>query len=47
MSKARLKLAKNQADAKQNPKARLLLFKNYSYSSFILSSRNNRTYSDK
>ena len=33
VSKARLKLAKNQANAKQHPEARFLLFnENYSYS---------------
>ena len=40
-------VAKNQASAKQHPKAELLLFKNYSHSSSTLSSRNNRTYSKK
>ena len=44
ISKARLKLAKNQANTKQHPEAGLLLFENYLYSSFILSSKNNRTY---
>ena len=38
---------KNQANAKQNPEAELLLFENYSHSSSTLSSKNNRTYSKK
>ena len=38
----RLKFAKNQARAKQHPKAELLLFENYSLSSSMLSSTNNR-----
>ena len=38
---ARLKLVKNKANAKQHPKAELLLFKNYSHSSSTLSSKNN------
>ena len=42
ISNARLKLAKNQANAKQKPKAKLFLFENYSYSSSTLSSKNNR-----
>ena len=33
ISNARLKLAKNQANAKQHPKAELLLLENYSHSS--------------
>ena len=44
ISKDRLKLAKNQANTKQHLEAVLLLFENYLYSSFILSSKNNRTY---
>ena len=44
---ARLKLAKNQANAEQRPKAELLLFENYSHSSSTLSSKSNRTYSEK
>ena len=44
-SNARLKLAKNQANAKPQPEAELLLFENYSHSSSKLSSKNNRTYS--
>ena len=47
ISNTRLKLAKNQANAKQNPEAELLLFENYSHSSSTLSSKNNRTYSKK
>ena len=47
MSNARLKLAKKQAHAKQNPDADLLLFENYSHFSSTLSSKNNRTYSKK
>ena len=38
ISNARLKLAKNLANAKQDPEAELLLFENYSNSSFTLSS---------
>ena len=44
---ARLKLAKNQANAKQQPEVELLLPKNYSHSSSTLSFKNNRTYSEK
>ena len=44
---ARLKLAKDQANAKQHPQVELLLFENYSHSSFTLSSKNNETYSKK
>ena len=40
-------MAKNQANAKQQHEAELLLFENYSHSSFTLSSKNNRTYSKK
>ena len=47
ISNARLKLAKNHANAKENPEAELLLFENYSHSSSTLSSNNNRTYSEK
>ena len=47
ISNARLKLAKNQANAKQHPEAELLLFENYSHSSSTLSSKNNSTYSKK
>ena len=42
-----MKLAKNQANAKQHTEAELLLFGNHSYSSPMLSSKNNRTYSRK
>ena len=45
ISNARLKSAKNQANAKQHSEAELLLFENYSHSSPTLSSKNNRTYS--
>ena len=34
-----MKLAKNQANAKQHPKAEFLLFENYSHSSYTLSSK--------
>ena len=46
-SNARLKLPKKkyQVNAKQHPEAELLLFENYSHSSFTLSFKNNRTYS--
>ena len=37
-----LKLAKNQANAKQHPESELLLFENYSHSSSTLSYTNNR-----
>ena len=47
MSNARPILAKRQANAKQHPKAELLLFENYSHSSSTLSSKNNTTYSKK
>ena len=47
ISNARLKLVRNQAKAKQHPKAALLLFENYSLSSSMLSSRNNRRYTKK
>ena len=43
ISKARLKSTKKQANAKQHPDAKLLLFENYSHYSSRLSSRNNRT----
>ena len=39
ISKARLKLAKNPANAKQHSEAELLPFENYSHSSFMLSSK--------
>ena len=47
ISNSRLKLAKHQVNAKKHLAAELLLFKNYSYSSSTLSSKNNRTYSEK
>ena len=37
VSNARVILEKNQANAKQHPEAELLLFENYSHSSFTLS----------
>ena len=40
-------LAKNQANAKQHPDAKLLLYENHSHSSSTLSPKNNRTYSKK
>ena len=43
----RLKLAKNQAKAKQDPEAKLLVFENYSFSSSTVSSKNKRKYSRK
>ena len=45
ISKARRKLAKNKAKAKQHPGAELLLFENYSLSSSTLSFKNDRRYS--
>ena len=47
ISNARLKLTKNQANAKEHPEAELLLLENYSNSSSKLSSKDNRTYSKK
>ena len=47
ISNSRLKLTKNQANAKQHPEAELLTFGNYSDFSFTLSTKNNRTYSKK
>ena len=47
ISKARLKLVKNQANANEYPEAELLLFENYSHSSSMWSSKSNRTYSKK
>ena len=41
ISNTKLKSTKNQAKAKQHPKAKLLLFENYLLSSSALSSRNN------
>ena len=45
VSNARLKLAKDQADAKHHLKVELWLSENYSYSSSTLSSVNNTVYS--
>ena len=42
-----LKLAKNQAKAKQHPQAELLLYDNYLLSSCTLSSKNSRRFSKK
>ena len=47
ISKSRLRLGKNLANAKQHPEAELLLFENFSHPSFTLSSINNRIYSKK
>ena len=47
INNAKLKLAKNQAKAKQHPEAELLLFENYSLLSSKLSSKNSRRYSKK
>ena len=46
-SNVRLKLAKTKANAKQQPEAELLLFQNYSHSSYSLSFKNNGIYSKK
>ena len=40
-------LAKNQANAKQHPDAKLLLYENYSHSSSTLLPKYTRTYSKK
>ena len=40
ISNARLNLAKNQANAKQQPEAELLLFENYSHALSTLSFKN-------
>ena len=45
ISKIKLKLAKNQAKAKQHPEAELLLFENYTLSLSMLSSKSNMRYS--
>ena len=45
ISNTRLKLVKNQANAKQNPEVELLLFKNYSRSWSTLSFKNNSKFS--
>ena len=47
ISNARLKLAKNQAKAKQHLEAEPLLFENHSLSSSKLSSKNSDRYSKK
>ena len=47
ISNVRLKLAKNERNAKQHPEAELLLFENYSHCSSTLSSKSNRTNSKK
>ena len=47
MSNTKLKLAKNQANAKQHHETDLFLFENYSYSSSTLSSKNNKTCTTK
>ena len=47
ISTVRLKLAKNQVNAKQRSEAEPLLFENYSNSPSTLSSKNNREYSEK
>ena len=47
ISNARLKLVKNQGKAKEHPEAELLLLENYSLTSSLLSSKNDRRYSKK
>ena len=47
ISNARLKLAKNQTNAKQHPQAELFQFGSYLHSSVMFLSKNNRTYSKK
>ena len=47
ISKARLKLSKNQAKAKQHPEVEHLLFEKYLLSSSTLSSKNNKRHSKK
>ena len=47
ISNARVKLAKNQANARQHTWAEILLFENYSLSSSKLSYKNDRIYSKK
>ena len=42
ISNARLKFAKNQANAKQHPEAELLLLENHSHSSSMLSSKHKK-----
>ena len=41
---AKLKLTKNQVNAKEHPKGELSLFENYLHYSSTLSSKDNRTY---
>ena len=41
-----MKFAKNQVKAKQHPEAELLLLRSYSLSSSMLSSKNNKRYSE-
>ena len=47
VSNIRLKLAKNQAKAKQHTEAKILLFESFSLSLSMLSSKNDRKYSKK
>ena len=47
ISNARLKSAKDEANAKQQPEANFLLFGNYSHSSSTLSLKNNMTHPKK
>ena len=47
ISNARLKFAKNKANAKQYSEAELLLIQSYSRSSYMLSSKSNSIYSKK
>ena len=47
ISNTRLKLAKNQAKAKQQPETKLLRFENYSLSSSMLSCKTNLRFSKK
>ena len=42
----KMKFPKNQAKAKENPEAELLLLRNYSLSSSTLSSKSNKRYSE-
>ena len=47
ISNTRLKLAKNQAKAKQHAEAEFLLLENYVHSSSTLPSKNSKRYSEK
>ena len=47
ISNTRLKLAKTQTNAKQDPEAELLLFQNYPHTPSILSSKTNMRCSKK